>query len=121
MARLQNSTATAPAASEKPARNRSEKRSASKATARDRSTKATARRENNSKPERSSKKRDLNISVTMELHEETKNKVHYLELDDNGDKVENPFRDGVLGHIYLPKSETGTNPPKQITVTVTVE
>jgi hypothetical protein len=58
------------------------------------------------------------VDLTFEFSRETKNKLVYVELDDDGDMVKE-FGGGVLGSpIYYPKDLGGRKPPQQIRVII---
>jgi hypothetical protein len=116
MARLQNTTASeavAPKAATKRANKKT--RTDAKPSARERS----ASKPRDEKKTRTAKREELNLTVEFKFMRDTKNKAFYVELDDNGDAIENPFgTDCTIGQIYISHEKLDGKPPKKITVTI---
>jgi len=80
----------------------------------------TAKPKGKPAPEKATTKKGKpeNLVVEFVRSRETKNKWQYVETVD-GEAVENPFKDGMIGSIYISKDALdGKAAPKSITITV---
>jgi len=107
-------TAVKPSRTEKPA----PAKSASKGKTANRNSRERAATNNSRDNEDRGSKNFTETTIEFEYERETKNKVVYRELDENGDAYEE-FRGGIFGNpIYWPKNLAGRKPPQRIKVTI---